>query len=988
LKRQGGFWKNGNRMWLPLLGMLLIALCPMGALCQENRDSLFCRLQTRLEIGASLALAKENQAAIDTLTACLKEFPENGDVAFRRMQGEYQYFVGYAAFYESNASFSESHNSIAKSSLTEADSVISLIDGEGSDLKARILRMRGMYCYFMEDNAFDAGDFYEGAYREWLTVPQKDSVEIAVVLQCMGQSARKLGEYEKAIDLYKQSLDIREELFGHLHWRVGTAYWNLGNAYYFAARFAEAKTSLETALNILQSTSPEDKKTIAKITFNLANALDFLGENQAAIIHYEHAIALTKENDGPNASDLVSCLSNLSTVYADESAFGKANLALEEAKRIARNNRLTQGRNVARLLLSEAYIYDLQDHLDKALDVLQAAMHAISEDSVDSSWKDFPNVNSTLEPVLLWEIILYKSDLLSRYASSVPSEAQNPFFESCILGYQLANVIEDRLRSEYQDNEDKLFLSGEGTRHIHSALAATYYLWNINHDPRYLQLALEFIEHNKFQNLLDFFKKSSSLAKESVNRKDVLRLDLLRRQCTELDYRLSLPTLDVDSAKHLQNALVENRLRLRNLQDSLEKSSRLLKTVFHPRQTIEIQKLKDQIPDEKTAVVSFMVADSALFVLCIQKDKSSFRQSSLQLGFSDSIAKFITFCSEPLETKSDVRDFHALGFFLYERLLGPEVASSPTVDRLMIIPDGSLARLPFEALPTLAPKSPTSNLGEIPYLIRKKKCYYEASAALWENQTELSFGNNALECLGMGWGKSSVDSIRGVKGRIIGLPGTENELATVGSFVNGRYLLASEANEATFKQYAPQYGILHLALHARATESDPQILFPAAGNTNEDGILHFYELFGLRLKSRLAVLSSCETGNGKLHVGEGIQSVSSGFAAAGIPSLIMSLWEIDDNSGNTIMGSFYAGLQSGKPIDQSLQEAKLSYLENAEGSKASPFYWSSFVPFGNMNPVQLSAPSSNPTWIVLAALAGCLGIFVTFRIYSKKRKPI
>ena len=116
--------------------------------------------------------------------------------------------------------------------------------------------------------------------------------------------------------------------------------------------------------------------------------------------------------------------------------------------------------------------------------------------------------------------------------------------------------------------------------------------------------------------------------------------------------------------------------------------------------------------------------------------------------------------------------------------------------------------------------------------------------------------------------------------------------------------------------------------------------------------------------------------------------MSSGFASAGVPSVLMSLWEVDDEAGGQIMQSFYEGIAEGSRIDLSLQKAKLNYLENAPGLKNAPFYWSAFVPMGNMAPLKLATPSRFNGWMIVGGSVALLCIFILFRIYLKNRKSI
>ncbi len=109
----------------------------------------------------------------------------------------------------------------------------------------------------------------------------------------------------------------------------------------------------------------------------------------------------------------------------------------------------------------------------------------------------------------------------------------------------------------------------------------------------------------------------------------------------------------------------------------------------------------------------------------------------------------------------------------------------------------------------------------------------------------------------------------------------------------------------------------------------------------------------MQLKANLAVLSACNTGSGKLSRGEGIMSLARGFMYAGCPSVITSLWSVDDKSTAVIMKHFYEGLSKGLSKDDALRASKLSYLKNADEIKSNPFYWAGFVLIGNPDAIHL-----------------------------------
>ena len=101
----------------------------------------------------------------------------------------------------------------------------------------------------------------------------------------------------------------------------------------------------------------------------------------------------------------------------------------------------------------------------------------------------------------------------------------------------------------------------------------------------------------------------------------------------------------------------------------------------------------------------------------------------------------------------------------------------------------------------------------------------------------------------------------------------------------------------------------------------------------------------MNLNAKLAVLSACNTGSGALQAGEGVMSLARGFISAGCPSIIMTLWALEDKSGLEIMTSFYKLFARSKSSDYALWQAKLTYLQNADKLKAHPYFWSAYVGF-------------------------------------------
>ena len=112
----------------------------------------------------------------------------------------------------------------------------------------------------------------------------------------------------------------------------------------------------------------------------------------------------------------------------------------------------------------------------------------------------------------------------------------------------------------------------------------------------------------------------------------------------------------------------------------------------------------------------------------------------------------------------------------------------------------------------------------------------------------------------------------------------------------------------------------------------------------------------MKLKADMVVLSACNTGFGKIEDGEGIMSLARGFMYAGVPSIISTLWSVNDQSTANIMKGFYKYLNDKDKKSVALQKAQVEYLNSSDNITAHPFYWSGFILIGNNQPVYSITP--------------------------------
>ena len=209
------------------------------------------------------------------------------------------------------------------------------------------------------------------------------------------------------------------------------------------------------------------------------------------------------------------------------------------------------------------------------------------------------------------------------------------------------------------------------------------------------------------------------------------------------------------------------------------------------------------------------------------------------------------------------------------------------------------------------------------------------------------------------------------------LPGSDNSLNQVAAyFSDPEKLTASTASKKNFLKDFSQYRIIHLYAHSsdRSERGEPVIYF-------SDSALFLSELIPERKPmAQLVVLSACETGKGQLNRGEGVFSFNRAFAAIGIPSSIINLWEVDDIATYRLMEIFYKHLSKGMPTDLALQKAKLEFIQTGSRKESMPYYWAAAVVTGRTDIVTEKKSHQWPYYITAAAL-GVLLLWVW-----KKRK--
>lgn len=374
---------------------------------------------------------------------------------------------------------------------------------------------------------------------------------------------------------------------------------------------------------------------------------------------------------------------------------------------------------------------------------------------------------------------------------------------------------------------------------------------------------------------------------------------------------------------------------------------------------LSLQDAYQILPDQKTSLIHFLVGDTATYVVGIHPENSFFHH--LPLGETE-IAAWVGQYREWIEKKphstENQRQIDSLGAILYQGLLAPWLDKTAQND-LIIIPDGSLHHLPFEALPLkLEEHTP------VRYLIEERVVSY--SFTLGDRMIEPTQPSPGTEWIGfaptfdqkmMQAYQAQVAQQNPIDAQYLALDPlyeTPKLLEKISSQYGGDTYLGLNAQEKIFRKVGDQAKILCLATHGAIDSLRPirsMVMFakpsPDAESEN-DGRLYVHELFGMDIEAELTILLACQTGSGTVAKGEGITSIASGFRYAGCPSLIMSLWEIEQSASIQLVETFYAYLQAGATRKDALRGAKLDLMK----TYPHPYFWSGLVLMGKTDEIK------------------------------------
>ncbi len=780
---------------------------------------------------------------------------------------------------------------------------------------------------------------YENAWQIYQKYKLKDYDIIEYCLKPLGNLYTVLGDYDSAENTIKQYFFIvnTTKNYPEAGKQKFAAILNLSNVY-------QSSGKISLAIELLENTLKTEKLSNAQkgiLLNNLGNNyLLSSGGNLLMPETYEKAENAFKlavnylKSEKEQTETLSNSYRNLSTLNRQRHQFEAANSYLEKAEKIFFATPNQQPRKVAKLYYEKALLLFDEGKEDESEKQISAIFKILIPNYNAKSI--LPNQNQLYaETVLMDALDLHAEILLFKQ----PKKALKTF--------ELSFYIEDLLMNSLIYENSKIITQIRTRNRTEKCLVIYDHLYKKENKIQYLEEAFQLSEKTK-SGILKSHR--SNITNASAEEKTMLQqLQNLNNAIIKEQQKGNLANIsNINSAIKKQNQLM---LSLKEIQS---------KNVDYIPEKTNLKALFSKLEKDKAVMVHYFMGSENLFYFTLQNNRISLNHLNTTHRAMIEVVRFVDYFNTADAITNNISGYNYSGKKVYDLLKLPQ---NTIYKNLIIVPDGILNFLPFEALITR--KSSTTNFTKMHYLMNDFKIGYNTSANFYLNSKPISKSEKTILGVFPIFERTAFE-----------LRYSKKELESIRNNFKGKYLENSGASFSNFKNNISNYSILHLSTHA----SSGDIETPASIKFYDQEIL-YSELYNLNINPDLVVLSACETGIGKLYKAEGAMSVARGFQFAGAQNLLFSLWKVNDYTTSVFMTDFYENVKNNQTYFEANTNAKLAFLNDKSipNAKKSPYYWSSFVYYGSV-----STETNSTNYIVyIISLLALIGLFLVLNQYQK-----
>ena len=521
--------------------------------------------------------------------------------------------------------------------------------------------------------------------------------------------------------------------------------------------------------------------------------------------------------------------------------------------------------------------------------------------------------------------------------------------DSCFIYAQKSVQINEEMRNIHRGRSSRQLFSNKNFNAIDAVIRCANIL-------QQHKTAFSYSEKGKARGLVDLLSEQSvHLSKIPASLFD--DYSRIAYQFYIINKRLNQDVSNVNR-KNYENVRDSLLREKKELDDRIRVIAPEYANLIYP-ETVDERQVQKVLKD-KEVVISFYAGFHKTFAFII----TSNQLKMIDLGPSDNLNQMINqFRVEYLETqkeglvsgslllqKRSEKIFFHLSRQLYKYLWEPlEATGLLTGNKIILIPDGFLNYLPFELLVNDVEQKTYS---EYNYLIKKYSFNYYPSATVFHFERNREATNKYWGSAFFGLALSDFESNSCNHDTVFfnRLPFSVPEIEGIAKvFSQGEPLtiINEEASESALKillRFGFRY--LHFSTHGviHPEQADlSHLLFRSS--EDDDGCLNLYEIFEQKWNADLVTFSACETGLGKVVRGEGIMGFTRAIMHGGTPSMILSLWEVTDESTKDLFLDYYTKLaKDGADKYVPLRDTQLEMILSKNYS--NPYYWAPFVFIG------------------------------------------
>ncbi|MBD3319555.1 MAG: CHAT domain-containing protein, partial [Chitinivibrionales bacterium] len=832
----------------------------------------------------------------DTLEKMMKHFNEKGIENLRK--GDY----------ENAEKFLKKSLSIKKKILSEKDIRVGNVYFNLGVLNQRIWKFKkALEYYSIAESIFKRID--------------NDYIDIGSIYVNESFIYRVLGDYQKAKNYCNHAIRIFQKQKEIDYNKLYKATFSLALISEYENNYSEAIKLYKKSILIDNTKNPE---RVLNAYSNMAICYDKLGKIETAKKYYLSSIDLGKIIYGINNPDNASLYMNYGIFVIEKlKDYEKGFMLYDKALQLYHKKYDFKHSTISRCLQNIGEYYERVNKVDSALYYYQQSLIAAEYNYNDSNVYSNPDVSTvnfnfrilkTLKNKsnAFYKKYLFENDLKDLYAS----------FNS----YMTTVSLIDKIRLRYDSEHSRFFISENEQNTYNSLINVSLKIYSATNNKAYLDSAFNCTEKGRAFSLLASIRSYEAKEFGGIpNRLLKKEHDVFRN--LSLYEELIYEEKKKDNPDDLKIDIWEEKLfrinqEYEKLLNTFEEEYPHYYQLKYDTRVVSVPEIREELEQDE-CLLEYAISDSLLFIFVVGKDFYKVHSVDIQDEFLVDVQRFSEIMGEQ-DFSSSMRktymEYTDIAYRLYDKLIMPCREDIRGKD-LVIIPAGLLSYLPFGALLTERVDTTVIDYRRLPYLIKDHTIGYSYSATLHFSgpritaQPEkelLAFAPDYTELVASSQQEPSfLDYYRN---KLIPIPWAKEEVRKISKIIKADVYMDEEASEGNYKKNAQNYDILHLAMHTIVDNENPmysKLAFTQNVDHNEDGFLNTYEIYNMNYNARLAVLSSCNSGYGKLQKGEGVMSLARGFTYAGCPSIVMTLWEVSDKSGADLMTGFYRYLKKG-----------------------------------------------------------------------------